>query len=86
VNHGPSLNLDVINQFRPYVSSREEIIEDYYNYMVDKLKKDDEPEETDVAKLAKNHPNVSRTVREITEAQGLNFEYHSVTTEDGYVL
>jgi hypothetical protein len=36
--------------------------------------------------LAKNHPNISRTVKEITEAQGLNFEYHQVTTEDGYIL
>jgi len=40
----------------------------------------------DIAKIAKNHPNVHRTIKEIVEYNGFNFENHTVTTEDGYVL
>lgn len=32
------------------------------------------------------HPNVHRTIQEIAEAEGFNFENHTVVTEDGYIL
>ena len=34
----------------------------------------------------KTDPRVASTIKEIVEADGLTFEYHSVTTEDGYIL
>jgi hypothetical protein len=33
-DHGPSLNLDIINQFRHKVASPEDIIEEYYDYLL----------------------------------------------------
>jgi hypothetical protein len=47
---------------------------------------DDEEEESDIAEIAKNHPNVHKTIREIVEDAGFNFENHTVVTDDGYVL
>ena len=83
----PSLNLEQISQFRPSVTNAEDLMEEYYDYLVKKFTDaPEEEEETDIVKLAKNHPNVNRTVKEITEAQGLNFEYHQVVTDDGYIL
>ena len=86
-DHAPSLNLEQISQFRPSVTNAEDLMEEYYDYLVKKFTDaPEEEEETDIVKLAKNHPNVNRTVKEITEAQGLNFEYHQVVTDDGYIL
>lgn len=69
------------------MTNAEDLMEEYYDYLVKKFTDaPEEEEETDIVKLAKNHPNVNRTVKEITEAQGLNFEYHQVVTEDGYIL
>jgi len=40
----------------------------------------------DIAKLALQHPNVYRSIQEIVENEGFNFENHTVTTDDGYIL
>lgn len=46
----------------------------------------DPSDKEDIAKLALEHPNVHRTIQEIVEAEGFNFENHTVITEDGYIL
>lgn len=49
---------------------------------------DDQKDEDsgDIAETAKNHPNVHKTIRQIVEDAGFNFENHTVITEDGYIL
>ena len=51
------------------MTNAEDLMEEYYDYLVNKFTDaPEEEEETDLVKLAKNHPNVNRTVKEITEA------------------
>ena len=44
------------------------------------------PEEAKINDLVKADPKVNMTIGEIVESEGYKFEYHNVTTPDGYIL
>ena len=37
---GPSLNLDLISQFRPQVTSEDRLVDEYYDYLMQKFTRD----------------------------------------------
>ena len=52
-NHASSLNLEQISKFRPSVTNAEDLMEEYYDYLVKKFTDaPEEEEETDIVKLA----------------------------------
>lgn len=56
------------------------------DYVYKKEEEEFTPEQLKIVEQVKADPKLTMTIGEIVESQGLSFEYHNVTTEDGYIL
>ena len=56
------------------------------DYVYKKEEEEFTPDLLKIVEQVRADPRLNMTIGEIVESDGLTFEYHNVTTEDGYIL
>jgi hypothetical protein len=72
-----------VEQISPIVQD-ESIFTQLYNAIFHPDKVEAKPKT--IKEMAASDPNETRTIKEIVEAEGFEFEAYPITTDDGYIL
>ena len=78
--NGPKLDLDQFKDFDTDLG----LLGNVWKSLFPKTKKEDDLLYN--KQLADQDPNETRSIKDIVEASGFDFEKHTVKTEDGYIL